>query len=135
MARNGGVALKGDAPVSAISDRRYGYQCVRFGSKADAVGTIARNELRHPDKTSPLHAPALWGPDYLAFFFFSCLAAFFSFMVLAGFFLSLFFESIPLLILSPPSWLSSVAAYVKPPQAFAPAWLPICARVRLPVDP
>lgn len=42
---------------------------------------------------------------YLAFFFFSCLAAFFSFMVLAGFFLSLFFESKPLLISLSPSWL------------------------------
>jgi hypothetical protein len=32
-------------------------------------------------------------------FFFSCLAAFFSFIVLAGFFLSLFFESMPLLMM------------------------------------
>ncbi|MEO9091347.1 MAG: hypothetical protein ABI247_13555, partial [Rhodanobacter sp.] len=35
---------------------------------------------------------------YLAFFF-SCLAAFFSFMVFSGFFFSLFFESMPLLML------------------------------------
>ena len=35
---------------------------------------------------------------YLLARFFSSLAAFFSFMVLAGFFLSLFFESIPLLM-------------------------------------
>jgi len=38
---------------------------------------------------------------YLAFFFFSSLAAFFSFMVFSGFFLSLFFESRPLLITTP----------------------------------
>jgi hypothetical protein len=37
-------------------------------------------------------------PAYLLFFF-SCLAARFSFMVLAGFFFSLFFESMPLLML------------------------------------
>ena len=48
---------------------------------------------------------ALEQKTYLAFFFFSCLAAFFSFMVLAGFFLSLFFESRLLLISIPPSWL------------------------------
>jgi hypothetical protein len=48
---------------------------------------------------------------YLAFFF-SCLAAFFSFMVFSGFFFSLFFESMPLLMLL--SAVSSVVEEVTP---------------------
>jgi hypothetical protein len=52
---------------------------------------------------------------YLAFRFFSSLAAFFSFMVLAGFFLSLFFESIPLLIFPTPSWLQAAISHFTRP--------------------
>src|SRR6185437_4515054 len=49
--------------------------------------------------TAPLRGAVRGGlPPYLLFFF-SCLAARFSFIVLAGFFFSLFFESMPLLML------------------------------------
>lgn len=56
---------------------------------------------------------------YLAFFFFSCLAAFFSFMVLAGFFLSLFFESRLLLISISPSWPRPLPCRELPAQDYA----------------
>lgn len=112
---------------------------VGVGSEYLQCPDVGTSEPWHRENCDHSMGVAVERSTYLAFRFFSSLAAFFSFMVLAGFFLSLFFESIPLLISSPPSWLWPVGPpfelFVRKSLVLTFAWQPTSGSLRFPLRP